>query len=84
MAIKQTFYFDMKNGVTVRDRIGMQFMFDAEAITHSKELAERFRHERTHDEPDLSICVIDEAGKEIHRELVYPADLKINPLQKSG
>ena len=50
MAIKQTFYFDMKDGVTVRDRIGMQLMFDAEAITHSKELAERFRHERTHDE----------------------------------
>lgn len=84
LAIKQTFYFDMKDGVPVRDRIGMQFLFDAEAITYSKELAERFRHERTYDEPDLAISVVNEAGHEIHRELVFPADLHINPRQKSG
>jgi hypothetical protein len=68
----QTFYFDMKGGVPVRDRIGKRFTLNAEAIDHSKSLAARFRHERIHDEPDLSICVLDESGREIHRELVHP------------
>jgi hypothetical protein len=69
---KQTFYFDMKDGVTVRDRIGLQFTINSEAIEHSRVLAERFRHERIHDEPDLAISVVDESGREIHRELVHP------------
>jgi hypothetical protein len=68
----QTFYFDMKDGVPVRDRIGKCFALNAEAIDHSKRLAARFRHERIHDEPDLCISVLDESGREIHRELVHP------------
>jgi hypothetical protein len=68
----QTFYFDMKDGVAIRDRIGKRFALNAEAIDHSKRLAARIRHERIHDEPDLSICVLDESGREIHRELVHP------------
>jgi hypothetical protein len=63
----QTFYFDMKDGVPIRDRIGKRFALNAEAIDYSKRLATRFRHERIHDEPDLSICVLDELGREIHR-----------------
>jgi hypothetical protein len=62
----------MKDGVPIRDRIGMKFKMDSEAIAHSKSLAERFRHERVHDEPDLMICVLDESGREIHREPVHP------------
>jgi hypothetical protein len=38
----QTFYFDMKDGVPIRDRIGMRFALNAEAIDHSKRLAARF------------------------------------------
>jgi hypothetical protein len=68
----QTFYFDMKDGVPIRDRIGMQFALNAQAIEHSKNLAARFRHDRIHDEPDLVICVLDESGREIHREPVHP------------
>jgi hypothetical protein len=68
----QTFYFDMKDGVSIRDRIGKRFALNAEAIDHSKRLAARFRNESGHDEPDLSICVFDELGHEIHRELVHP------------
>jgi hypothetical protein len=68
----QTFYFDMKDGVPIRDRIGKRFALDAEAIDHSKRLAARFRNESGHEEPDLSICVVDESGREIHREPVHP------------
>jgi hypothetical protein len=68
----QTFYFDMKDGVPIRDRIGKRFALDAEAVDHSKRLAARFRSESGHDEPDLTICVLDELGREIHRELVHP------------
>jgi len=66
-----TFYFDMKDGVPVRDRIGKQFRLNSEAIEHSKTLASRFRQER-HTEPDLVVVVIDESGREVHRERVYP------------
>jgi hypothetical protein len=68
----RTFYFDMKDGVPIRDRIGKQFSLNTEAVDHSIRLAARFRHERIHDEPDLVICVLDETGREIHRELVHP------------
>jgi uncharacterized protein DUF6894 len=67
----QTFYFDMKDGVAVRDRIGKRFALNAEAIDHSKRLAQRFRNESGHDEPDLIISVLDETGREIHREPVH-------------
>jgi uncharacterized protein DUF6894 len=69
---KQTFYFDMKDGVPIRDRIGIQFVLNSEAIEYSKILAARFRHEHIHNEPDLMICVLDGSGREIHRELVHP------------
>jgi len=68
----QTFYFDIKDGVPIRDRIGKRFALNAEAVDHSKRLAARFRNESGHDEPDLSISVLDETGCEIHRELVHP------------
>jgi hypothetical protein len=63
----QTFYFDMKDGVPIRDRVGKRFSLNAEAIDHSVRLAARFRRERIHNEPDLVICVLDESGREIHR-----------------
>jgi hypothetical protein len=68
----QTFYFDMEDGAPSRDRIGKRFALNAEAIDHSKRLAARFRNESGHDEPDLTIFVRDELGREIHRELVHP------------
>lgn len=67
----QTFYFDRKDGVPIRDRIGRQFSSDAEAIEYSKALAAYFRQE-TPNEPDLAIVVVSESGREIHREPVNP------------
>jgi hypothetical protein len=66
-----TFYFDTKDGVAVRDRIGKQFRLNSEAIEYSKILAERFRTERPA-EPDLVIVVLDESGREVHRQTVHP------------
>jgi hypothetical protein len=65
-----TFYFDMKDGVPIRDRIGKQFRLNSEAIEYSKVLAARCRDER-HTEPDLTVVVIDESGREVHREPVH-------------
>ncbi len=68
----RTFYFDMKDGVPVRDRVGMQFPTAAGAIEHSKELARRFGREHPDKDRDLSIVVVEESGSEIYREQVYP------------
>jgi hypothetical protein len=66
-----TFYFDRKDGVPVRDNRGQQFRLNSEAIEHSKALAEQVRNEGPVD-PNLTIVVLDETGREIHREPVMP------------
>ena len=68
-----TYYFDMKDGVPIRDRTGLQFPTDAEAIEHSKELAQRFSHDPRRKDPIQTIIVLAESGTEIHREPVYQA-----------
>jgi hypothetical protein len=68
----KTFYFDLKDGVPSRDKAGIQFQLNSEAINHSKQFAERLRKERDKVVPDLVIMVLDESGREIHREPVYP------------
>jgi hypothetical protein len=70
--LKRTFYFDTKDGVTVRDRSGSDFVTRAEAIEHSKALAEKFRQNRTHTEADCIVSVIDVSGAEIHVEVINP------------
>ena len=68
----QTFYFDVKDGVPIRDRVGMQFKRNSEAIAHSKEVAARLRQARTRsNEPGLIVSVLDESGREIHQEVVH-------------
>jgi hypothetical protein len=39
----QKFFFDMKDGVPMRDRVGLEFNGNLEAIEHCKELAQHFR-----------------------------------------
>ena len=68
----QTYYFDMKDGVPIRDRAGLEFRTDSQAIEHSKELARRFSHERPVRDDNLFVVVVNESGAEIHREPVYP------------
>ncbi|WP_298879340.1 hypothetical protein [uncultured Bradyrhizobium sp.] len=67
----RTYYFDMKDGVPKRDEVGVELASDGAAIAHSKRLAEKVRLERPAGNPDLRIVVIDESGREVHREQVY-------------
>lgn len=70
-----TFYFDRKDGVPIRDRVGQKFRLNSEAIEYSKTLAAQVRSEGDVD-PDLTIVVIDDTGREIHREPVCAAPAK--------
>jgi hypothetical protein len=72
----QTFFFDMKDGVPLRDRVGIEFNTNLEAIEHSQMLARHFRDDSLTDDPDLEISVVNAIGREIHREFVHrePAD----------
>jgi hypothetical protein len=67
----QTFFFDMKDGVPLRDRIGIEFNTNLEAIEHSHVLAQHFREDSLTDDQDLEISVVNALGREIHREFVH-------------
>jgi hypothetical protein len=67
----QTFFFDMKDGVPLRDRTGIEFDSNVEAIEHCRVLAQHFRDESLRDDQDLEISVVNALGREIHREFVH-------------
>jgi hypothetical protein len=67
----QKFFFDMKDGVPMRDRIGLEFNTNADAIAHCEVLAEHFYRDSLIDDKDLEISVVNALGREIHREFVH-------------
>ena len=67
----QIFFFDMKDGVPLRDRIGIEFNTNLEAIEHSHALAQHFRDDSLTNDQDLEISVVNALGREIHREFVH-------------
>jgi hypothetical protein len=67
----QTFFFDMKDDVPLRDRVGIDFDSNVEAIAHSRALARHFRDESLRHDQDLEISVVNALGREIHREFVH-------------
>jgi hypothetical protein len=67
----QKFFFDMKDGVPMRDKIGIEFKTNAEAIVHCQELAQHWRDESLCDDKDLEISVVNSLGREIHKEFVH-------------
>jgi hypothetical protein len=69
-----TYYFDLKDGVPVRDSAGVELAGDGAAIAHGKSLADKLRNEMPKGNPDLRIVVIDESSREVYRELIYPGD----------
>ena len=71
----RTYYFDLKDGVPVRDKSGVELASDGVAIEHSRVLAARVRREKPRGDPDLRIHVVDETGREVHRENVYPRSI---------
>jgi hypothetical protein len=70
------FFFDMKDGVPMRDRVGVEFDTNMEAIEHSKQLAQHFRDESLRDDKELEISVVSASGREIHREFVHREQAK--------
>jgi len=67
----QKFFFDMIDGVPNRDRVGIEFNANADAIKHCKAMAQDFRDNSLRDDQDLEILVVNEGGREIHREFVH-------------
>jgi len=67
----QKFFFDMKDGVPSRDRVGIKFNTNAEAIKYCKEMAQDFRDKSLRDDQDLEILVVNEIGREIYRQFVH-------------
>jgi hypothetical protein len=68
----RTYYFDMRDGIPVRDRKGLEFSSAGGAIEHSKTLARQMRDDPRAKGRSFSIVVIDQSGAEIHREQVGP------------
>jgi len=67
----QKFFFDMKDGVPMRDRVGIDLKGNLEAIEHCKELAQHLRNESLTDDKSLEISVVNSLGREIHRQFVH-------------
>jgi len=67
----QIYFFDMKDGVPYRDRVGVEFNTNADAIAHCEEIAQHFRDESLRDDQDLEIYVVNSLGREIHRRFVH-------------
>ena len=68
----RTYYFDMRDGIPIRDRRGLEFPTAGGAIEHSKSLARQMRDDPRASGRTFSIVVIDQSGAEIHRETVEP------------
>jgi hypothetical protein len=67
----QKFFFDMRDGVPIRDQIGIAFNTNAEAIAHCQVLAQHWRDESLRDDKDLEISVVNSLGREIYKEFVH-------------
>jgi hypothetical protein len=63
------FYFDVRDGVPLRDKIGREFKLVSEAIEFSKTYARTLRG--LGKRRDLKVSVVNENGSQIHEEPVY-------------
>ena len=68
----RTYYFDIRDGIPIRDRKGLEFGTPGGAIEHSKILARQMRDDPRASGRASTIVVIDQSGAEIHREPVGP------------
>jgi len=67
----QKFFFDMKDGISPTDRVGLEFMTNAGAIQHCRELARHIRECSLRDDQDFAISVVNGVGREVYREFVH-------------
>jgi hypothetical protein len=68
------YFFEIHNGVPVRDPTGLHFKSDLVAIDHSRSIASRFRSDGRLAGHTLFVVVLNEHGEEIHREPVSVPD----------
>jgi hypothetical protein len=65
------YYFDLSGEHPLADASGTDFDSSADAIQHSRDLAQKLcRDGRAHD-PNLHVVVRNENGAEIHKETVF-------------
>jgi hypothetical protein len=64
------YYFDIRNGVPIRDRNGSDFESNSAAILHAKKLAADLRAGQEYVTQDMRVCVINEHGSVVHEESV--------------
>lgn len=67
----QIYFFDLKDGIPLRDRVGVEFNTNADAIAHCEVLAQHFRDESLRNDQDMEISVVNALGREIHRQFVH-------------
>ena len=79
----QTFFFDMKDGVPMRDRVGIEFSTNAEAIIHCKELAQHWRDESLCDDKDLENLGGQFAGARDPQRVRSPREVSLPQLPYS-
>ena len=65
------FYFDISDGLPIRDQVGRDFGLASEAVVHAKYLAADLRCLEPDVRPQLSIRVIGEGREPIHEEAVF-------------
>ena len=65
------FFLNLFMKKLTRDRVGIEFGSNIEAIAHSRVLAQHFRDDSLRDDQDLEISVVNASGREIHREFVH-------------
>ena len=65
------FFFDVNDRLAIRDEVGRDFTQPSEAIAHAKYLAADLRCLERDIRPCLSIQVMSEARRPIHKELVF-------------
>jgi hypothetical protein len=69
-----TYFFDMKDGVPLRDRVGLEFMTNADAIQHCREVARHIRDCSLRDNPRgdaLPITAITQSKEQTLHETVF-------------
>ena len=66
------FYFDVRDGIPVRDNVGREFRLVSEAIGYSKKYAADLRARGGRS--DLRVSVLNEYGTVVHEEPVPKAD----------
>jgi Mg-chelatase subunit ChlD len=71
------FYFDLSDGVPVRDNGGIELDTLLDAKKHSRKFADLLRRDGRLRDPNLAVIVLDASGSEVHREPVFPMDTRL-------